>query len=312
MQSQNETGRAFQAEPYPKTLGEILDALPEPGSSASISSESRGSLSTRPNHKDGYGQIGKPLSETGLTTLRNFAQSVSRGNLLDDAKLETLLVQLLGSSRFASKPKHKHVYGADGQYDRETEGFEITLDALHDNEMKLYEALEYYNRPAHPHFVSKELGRVQAVMARRSESNEDLAVVNDTYTRHLEKYPPDVIAAVCRQIIEHQKWFPLISDMVRECEKLMRFRKAVWECFQIKRNPLLSPRRTARIEADSRLEEHWKSLPRDKWLDCHWDWYIADAEHMAKLSKEHGRDSQAEQWTIEAERRKGLRNPVRG
>ena len=40
------------------------------------------------------------------------------------------------------------------------------------------------------------------------------------------------------------------------------------------------------LEADPRLEEHWKVPPRVKWLDSHRYRYISDAEHMARLSTE--------------------------
>jgi hypothetical protein len=204
---------------------------------------------------------------------------------MDDKALETLLVQLLPSSRFVSKSKLKHVYGDGGGYDVEVVGYDIALDALHDSEMKLYEALEFLNRPATPDFVAKQIGRLQAVMARRSESNADLAIVVDTYTSHLERYPPDVVAAVCCQIIDRSKWFPLVSDVVAECEKIVRFRKAVWECFQEKRNPMLAAKSEAkRIEADPRLQEAWKTLPKIKWLPQHFDWAIADCEDMLAMA----------------------------
>jgi len=157
-------------------FGGDLGCIALAGKLLSISSTNSEDSSTTGLEKAKPVPTGKPLSEHGLTTLRNIARSASSGTLMDDKALEMLLVQLLTSSRFVSKAKVSHVYGDGGGYDVEVVGYEIALDALHDGELKLYDALEFLNRPATPDFVAKQVGRLQAVMARRSESNSDLAV----------------------------------------------------------------------------------------------------------------------------------------
>ena len=301
MQSQGE--QESRQPTYPKTLGQILDVLPLPENSDSMSSKQHGNLSTTGRAVANHAPIGKPLSETVLGSLRAIALSVNRGELMDDRALETLLVQSLGSSRFVSKPRRKHAYGAGG-YDCQIEGYDITLDGLADCEMKLYDALQYLNRPASHAFVAKQVGRLQAVMARRSESNEDIAVVTDTYADHLAKYPPDIIATICWRIAENQKWFPLITDLVRECDGLMLFRRAVWDAMQEAKNPLLAPRAEAkRLAADPRLAMSYKELPRAEWLPIHYEWWIGDAENMAKMHREGSRPKEADIWQAESERR---------
>jgi hypothetical protein len=290
---------------YPKNLGQILDALPSPANSASMSKAPAGNSLTIGREEGRPAPIGKPPSETVLETLRNIAQNVSNGRPMDDQTLEMSLVQHFGSSRIECKKKFSHVYGTDGGYDREVERYEISLDCIHDCEMKLFDALEFLNRPARGDFVAKQIGRLRAVMARRAESNEDIAVVIDVYTDHLEKYPPDVIAAVCSQIIERGKWFPLVSDLVKQCDALVAFRRAIMRCFEDARNPLLAKKTEAkRIAADPRLGMHWKELPDKKtWLPCHWDWYLGDAEYMIKYFRDQGRTIEADAAQVEFERR---------
>jgi hypothetical protein len=266
----------------PKTLGEILDAFPLPANSILTSNENKvgSSITTSPKGKPE--QTGRHLSEHGLESLRNIARNVSRGNLMDDQALETLLVQLLGSSRFASKQKLKHIY-ADGSYDCEIDGYDISLDRLDDAEMTIMDAVEYFNKPASSEFVAKQIGRLQAVMARRSESNADIAVVLDTYTDHLEKYPPDIVKSVCDRVMETQKWFPQIVDLIKELEVLMKFRRALLNACNLARNPLLSSR-TKALPADPRLGIHWRSLPMKDWVPQHYQWWIEDAEEMVALA----------------------------
>lgn len=227
-----------------------------------------------------------------------------------------LLVRLLGSSRFASNAKVKHVYGDTSGYAAEIGGYEITLDTLHDSEMKLFDGLEFINRPALPEFVAKQIGRLQAVMARRAESNADLAVVLDTYAEHLEKYPPDVVATVCWRVIENKKWLPLVSELVAECEQLMLFRRAVWDCFQEKRSPVLANKvASKRIEADPRLHQNWKDLPKSKWLKQHFDWAICECRDMLTLARQNPTIMDASLWekkisTLEDERGCFIHEPV--
>lgn len=139
---------------FPKTLGQILDALPSLENSNSTQSGNAGNLSITGAARERSRQIGKPLSETVLDSLRNIAQSVNSGKPMDDQALEMLLVQHFGSSRLVIKKRLKHTYGTNG-YDGDIEGYDIGLDYLADCEMKVFDALEFLNRSARPDFVAK-------------------------------------------------------------------------------------------------------------------------------------------------------------
>ena len=304
MQDQN----ASHQKPFPQTLGQILDALPSLANSGLTQSGNAENSSITGAARESSRQIGRPLSETVLDSLRNIAQSVNSGKPMDDQALETLLVQHFGSSRLAIRKKLKHVYGADGGYESGVAGYETQLDGLADCEMKIFDALEFLNRSARPDFVAKQIGRLQAVMARRAESNEDIAVVIDVYTEHLEKYPPNVVAAVCTDIIDSKKWFPLVSELNQHCNRLVAFRRAILKCFEAARNPLFTGKAEAKlIAADPRLGMSHRELNRKDWLPCHWDWYVGGAEHMAQLNRNNGRLTQADEWQAIFEKRQNER-----
>ena len=43
-------------------------------------------------------------------------------------------------------------------------------------------------------------------------------------------------------------------------------------------------------------------LDKKDWLNCHWLWYVEDAEHMAQLSRDNARLTQADEWQEIAEK----------
>lgn len=312
MQNQNELNPKSQSLSYPKSLGEILNQSHSLEASTSTSNESKGNSLTITSPKERQGQIGKPLSEHGLTELRNMAQSVQQGQLLDDKKLETLLAQHFGSSRLEIKPIIDHNYSDGGGYKTTVLGHEITLDRLDDSEMKLFDAVDFFNRPSTPEYLAKYLARLSTVMARRSESNQDIAVLIDTYADRLAEYPPDVIKAVFDEIIDGKKWFPLVVEVKERAEELVSFRRNLLKCFEECRNPLLQKqKRVKQIESDARFMQHWKSLKRESWLEQHYIWWIEDAEDMINLAKKHPTNFKLKEWEDELKRRNEELNKFR-
>lgn len=237
MQNQNaDTNRQHSS---PRSLSEILNRSHLLSSSESTSTKNSENSLTITSQKERPAQTGKPLSEHGLNALRNIAASVSKGHLMDDKELGTLLEQHFGPQRYCAKEKVKHVYSENG-YDCITEGHEITLDALHNNEMKLFDALEFLNRKATPEFVAGKLAQLRAVMARASESQNDIQLVMATYAEHLQEYPPDIVAYVVDKTIATKKWFPLVSELRKEMETMVSFRRSILNAFERCRNPMLS------------------------------------------------------------------------
>lgn len=142
-----------------------------------------------------------------------------------------MLEQHFGPQRFCAKEKIRHVYGPDG-YDCVSEGWLTTLDGLADSEMKLFDALDFLNRPAEIGFVAGKMAQLRAVMARANESANDIQLVIATFAEHLEKFPPDIVAYVIDKTISTKKWFPLVSELIAECDKLVSLRKNIMKAFE--------------------------------------------------------------------------------
>src|ERR1700704_1467347 len=202
---------------YPRTLGEILEALPSQANSVSTQSGNTKSSSITGAGAVMLVPIGKPPSETVLGKLRNIAQSVSKGSLMDDRELEMSLAQHFGS-RLVCKKKYERVYGADHGYDEKVSGNDVTDENFADAEMKLFDAIDFLNKPASPQFVAGKLAQLRAVMARASESQNDIEIVIATYAEHIRQYPQDIVAYVIDRCIHTRKWFPLISELCAEME----------------------------------------------------------------------------------------------
>ena len=223
---------------------------------------------------------------------------------MDDQTFEMLLVQHFGSSRYASKPKLKHVYG-DGGYDPQITAWEIKLDHLTDEEMKLFDAAEFLCRPAQSDFVSKQIARLRVCMARAGESNDDVAILIDAYTEHLSEYPPDVVKHVCDIIIQNKKWFPQVAEMRAEAERAVKFRRAILRCFEECRNSLLAEERKKKLlEVDPRLGYHYKALEKKLWMQTHYEDALGEAESMVSIFRKQGNSDRETSWQEVVEMRK--------
>ena len=218
----------------PKSLSQILEGLPFAQSLVSNLTEQAENSSTTGKGVARREPTGKPPTEIVLGSLRTIAKNALAGTLVDDKQLAGLLTQHFGSERFEAKEKLKHKYG-EGGYECESRGFELSLDCLHDNEMGLFDAVDYLNKPAAPTVVAKLVARMRSVLARRNDNSEDMVLLIDTYADHLERYPPDVVYKVVDDIIATRTWFPKIAELKNEMDKMVRFRRAVLELFLRKR-----------------------------------------------------------------------------
>ena len=230
---------------------------------------------------------GLTIPDGVMNTLREIADSQRKGHLINDKSLETLLRQYFGRARIEIKPKWSRFYDEQGGYDETISGYELSLDKLDDGEIKLYDAMKFFNAPSTPEFMARKILQLRSVMARAAESSNDITIVAETYSEHLEKYPPDVVAYVIDKTIATKKWFPLVCDLRKEMDEMMRFRRSILELFERKRNPLLSKTETKQIKSDPRTEMHWKTLQKKDWLDCHWEWAAEEADKMLALAKEN-------------------------
>jgi len=214
-----------------------------------------------------------------------------------------LLQQHFGS-RLAITEVVDHRYFGPKGYEPTRLGITVDLDGVADDEMKFYDALEFFNRPAPPEVIAGQIARLRVSMPRRAEENMDIELLVDVMVDDCRGFPADVIAHVAKQWRLENRFFPIPKDFRAKLDEAVAFRRAVWNCFQEKRNPLLARKAEAkRISADPRLQDHWKALLRAQWLPQHYEWWIDDAAHMVDLSRKHGRTGQADEWQVEYERR---------
>jgi hypothetical protein len=208
-------------------------------------------------------------------------------------------VQQLGPQRIDVQPLITHSYHGDN-YERQVRGYAIKVDELSVEEIKIFDALEFFNRPATPEFLRDRISKMRAVMARTSESVGDIEIVLETYSQHLEQYPPDVVAFVIDKTIAQKKWFPLISELCAEMDSIVRFRRALLEAFKKKSSPVLGGQSKPQLEAPA--SRHDKA--RAAWSPQDWQDNIAEAEAMIKLAEKNPTMFSVEEWKAELEKRK--------
>jgi hypothetical protein len=190
-----------------------------------------------------------------------------------------------------------HSYGGAHGYEDRVDGFDITLDGLADEEMKFYDALEFFNRPASPQFIAGQIARLRVSMPRRAEENTDIEMLVDVMVEDCRNYPADVIGHVTQAWRLENRYFPMPKEFRIKLDQAMGFRKAVWSCFQEKRNPLLAKKaETKQIAADPRLGVHWRDLPKENWMRQHFAWAIGECENMLKLAEANSASMDPEFW----------------
>ena len=211
-----------------------------------------------------------------------------------------LLVQHFGQQRLGVKPLTEHRYSENG-YECTIVGYQISFSGLENQELKILDALEFFNRRATPEFLARKLAQLREVMARTNESNQDISLLIETYSEHLEQYPPDVVAYVIDKAIATKKWFPLVSELRSEMESLVRFRKTILDAFAASRNPMIEQKPVQAIEADPRLSIHWKQLSKSEWLPQHFEWAIEEVSDMLELAKQNPNYLNVSMWEITLE-----------
>lgn len=73
--------------------------------------------------------------------------------------------------------------------------------------------------------VTSELGRIKAVTIGRAQGTGDLEVWLMAMGDELERYPADIVIAVCRVWARHEKWSPSLAELVSECDWKLAYRR---------------------------------------------------------------------------------------
>ena len=290
--------------PMPQPISSLLpSALTSTPASENFSTGSNPSVPCMPT--------GKPLSATVLDGLRNLAASANRGELVSDEKLQESLTQAFGS-RIAIKKSWRRVYDKDGGYDEVPDGFRVRLDVLNDTEMKVFDALDFFNRPIQSEQVQAVTGmltRMRVSMLRRNENEDDIEMLIDTAMSVCIKYPFDVVMSLTEQWLTTRKFFPLPCEMKEELDDAVALRRSLLACFERTRQTTLAPS-AKNLSLPRKKDRH--DLPREKWTPQDWDAHIADAENMLNLARQNPTMFKVEDWHEEVSRRMGQKSAALG
>lgn len=284
----------------PKTLGQILEQSTLLQNSKSMPNQPAQNLSTIGNPQENQCLTGKQPSEIVLGKLQSIAQSVQQGRLMDDQELKASLEQHFGS-RLAIRESVKRVYGDHG-YDEIFDGFIIELDQLANEEMRIYDALQFFNRCASIEVLAGEMAKLRVSMPRRAEENTDIELLIDVMVEDCCKYPADVVKSVSQRWRLENRFFPTPKAFRAKLEEAVAFRRAIWNCLQEKRNPMLPSAQKKRLEDENKKD--WKQIPRSQWDPSMWAAWIADAEGMLKLAQENPVFLNPDEWQKEVENRR--------
>lgn len=252
----------------PQPLSQILQGSPLQQTLPSQSNANCQNSSTTGLQKAQPAQTGMPLSATGYETLRNIAREMIRGKLIDEKALQALLMQHFGPEQLTLKEVAKSTYG-DGGYDFRIIGYDVKFYGVADNQ--ILEAFNFFCRPAKYDFVNGEIARLRVVMARRAEKEEDMTLMLDAYAQCLEDYPPDIVRSVCFKAMKTRDWLPTINWMIDQCERLMVFRRDVYNALK---NPSVK-------EIEHKPEPTYRDLPKNRWKANH---YAKYAEAMVSAA----------------------------
>lgn len=257
----------------------------------------------------GLTTIDGPTTIQILPALRVMGRQMEAGKPISDRDLQALLLQHFGLSRLKIKEKTTIAYSEpqnNGGCDFISNGFEISLDRLGDDELAIYDALQFFSQPADVIFVARHMGMLRVSMARKNESEEDITILIGLYADILQGYPRDIVSGITKEWIATKKWFPLASELREACDSAVRFRKTMMDALETCRNPLLAAKAQAKRIARAEAATDWKNTPREKWDTHMWNAYVSDAEAMHKLALDNPQFMDAAGWVVEIERRKGL------
>lgn len=88
-------------------------------------------------------------------------------------------------------------------------------------------ALEYYTKPSRGDVTAMEVTRLRSLTAKRKEGEFDLELSIGALTEELCVYPEDIVRTVCRDWARNNKFFPVLKELMDECEKLFDLRYSV-------------------------------------------------------------------------------------
>lgn len=154
------------------------------------------------------------------------------------ASLEAWLTHSLGR-RLDMRKKTRATYGRNGYEETET-GVEVTVSEVGESDTPVIEALRKLCEPGRPEQIAGPLARMRNALARTAEHNVDIELLADTMIDLCADYPADVMAAVSRDWMKTQKFFPTPCDFISKLDQAVAFRRTVLAAMQTPTHALRS------------------------------------------------------------------------
>lgn len=260
-----EKNQPHPAQPIGNLLSKTLNSLQASASTPNGNLENS-AITTMP--KETSLQIGMPLSETGLETLRTIGRGMLQGKLIDDKALQ---------ASFALAFVHPPCFVKNHDADYNLTGMRVEI--FEQPSAALVDALEFFNSPCgKKDLIASEVTRLCMMSARRNEDELDVTMKIAAFIEELSEYPFDVVKSVCREWPRKSKWQPSLFELRTECESRMIVRRALLEAV---RQPY-----TRRI--GKRDDTDWRNVPRSAWENRHVAAYAADMRAAAENCRKTG------------------------
>jgi len=177
---------------------------------------------TTPRREAGL-SIGTRLSSRGLETLRGLVRA-NRDNPTAHQIDQTIQASL--RQDFASQLDFKT------KTDRDFEVTGYAIQVRGEVPVAWRDAIGFFTKPAAPAFAAMEVTRLRTLTTKRKEGEFDLELSITAISEELSVYPEDIVQTVCRDWARKNRFFPVLAELIAECEKFMVLRRAIAKAFE--------------------------------------------------------------------------------
>ncbi len=217
-------GRGFQTAgslvPPASSMRVIEGSTPE---SSSKSSATGGGLPTVPTRSSAIGMRHGAHGAVALSLVEALSQDDPEAT---DAALLRSLPRSVASSL---RPEERTFIDGRYGYDFELVGYRLSLPVPAPDLAVGAGLVERAMAPAPVQLIQRSLARLRAGTAGRAVEGDDLAMTMQVMAEECAEYPGDVVQAACLRWMRSEKWFPSLSELRDELQRLSRNRRLIAE-----------------------------------------------------------------------------------
>jgi len=116
----------------------------------------------------------------------------------------------------------------DPQYGYDSELVSFTLGPVPSADRGLAAAiLDVALQPASVEVIQQALTALRVATKASHMQEGDLTLTMQVYADECAEYPPDVVRAACLRWMRREKWFPSLSELRDEMQRLVRRRRLI-------------------------------------------------------------------------------------